>query len=373
MKRCIAILGFACSAAALAVPIVPTHVDEMIETLPSRPAERQEELRLRRMLMRDPGDAALAVQLARRHLERARADGDPRHAGQALGALAAWGDADAPTDVLLMRATVHQHLHDFDAAASELERVLAREPAHSQAWLTLATVRRVQGRYDASDAACDQLMRLAVQPYGAACHAENDALRGDVEAARLSLRRLVALTRGNPELRAWLLTTSAEIEQRAGAPAAAEDAYRAALRECSDLYAALAYADLLLEQKRGAEAARLLEAWPRSDAVLLRLALAEPQGAAAHELRARIEQANQRPGTQALHGREQARFALGVDRDAVRALRLARDNVRLQREPVDLLVLAQAAMAGGDARALDEARELVKEVGLHDRRIDELL
>ena len=362
------------TTASLATPIAPTRDDEVVQTLPSSSAQRNEDRRLRRQLAQNPRDAALAVQVARRHLERAREDGDPRQAGQALAALSAWtDDVDTPIEVLLMQATLQQHLHDFDGAAARLEGALARHPQQPQGWLTLATVRRVQGRYAASDAACDRLQALGVAVYGTACRAENDALRGRFEPARAALAKLLAQAGSSGELRAWLLTTIAEVEQRAGAAAAAESAFRASLRERPDLYTALGYADLLLEQRRNAEVPALLKPWPRSDAVLLRLALADPRGDAAAELRVRIAQANERPGTETLHGREQAMFALVVEAKPARALELARENARTQREPLDLLVLAQAAKASGDARALDEARALVREIGLHDRRIDALL
>ena len=58
---------------------------------------------------------------------------------------------------------------------------------------------------------------------------------------------------------------------------------------------------------------------------------------------------------------------------AQRALGLARENVRHQREPFDLLLLARCARASGDARALREAEALMREIGLVDRRIGALL
>lgn len=374
MKIILTSLALICAALpASAVPIEPTRDDEVIETLPYSTA-RAEDRRLRRQLTAQPRDAALAVQVARRHLERAREEGDPRQAGQAMAALASWrDDADAPVEVLLMQATLQQHLHDFEGAAERLERALAREPRHPQGWLTLATVRRVQGRYEPSDAACRRLADLGAGPYAVACLAENDSLRGRFEPARAALQRAIEQARGNADLRSWLLTTSAEMEERAGQTAAAEAAYRAALRERPDLYTALAFADLLLAERRGGEVAALLEPWPRSDAVLLRLALAAPSSDATGAMRARIAQANERPGTSALHGREQSMFALAVEGQPARALELARDNVRTQREPLDLLVFARAARASNDVRALDEARALVQEMGLHDRRIDALL
>jgi len=193
------------------------------------------------------------------------------------------------------------------------------------------------------------------------------------------LQTLLADARLAPATRGWLLTSLAELEERDGHVAAADAAYRAVLRIGPDTYAALAYADFLIAQKRAAEALVVLKDETRSDTVLLRLAIA---GTLAHapsaerdvaEMRARIELANERPDARIFHGREQSMFALAIDRDAARALELARGDVARQREPVDLLVLAQAARASGRREALDEARQLKATLGLHDRRIDALL
>src|SRR5437763_1768696 len=72
--------------AARAEPLVPRSDDEVVETLPAA-AGRAEDRRLRREWAAHPDDPARAVALSRRHLEQARSQGDPRHAGQALAAL----------------------------------------------------------------------------------------------------------------------------------------------------------------------------------------------------------------------------------------------------------------------------------------------
>ena len=66
-------------------------------------------------------------------------------------------------------------------------------------------------------------------------------------------------------------------------------------------------------------------------------------------------------------------FALWIDGAADRALGLARGNVAQQREPLDLLVFAQAARRSGQASAREEVRRTVDTIGLHDERIRELL
>jgi hypothetical protein len=66
-------------------------------------------------------------------------------------------------------------------------------------------------------------------------------------------------------------------------------------------------------------------------------------------------------------------FALWIDKSPREALELARENVRHQREPLDLLVLVEAAVASRDADALRAAGELTRSMGLRDKRIDALL
>ena len=383
MRRALIALALAWAAlAAHAAPINPMRDDEVIEVLPATAGgARGEERRQREQLAKTPRDAALALGVARRELARAHELGDPRFAGMALAAIDGWrNDADAPADVMLMRATLQQYLHEFDAAAATLQKLLARPGSpQPQAWMTLATVRRVQGRYSDSDAACAQVSRAGSALYGMACQAENAALRGEFAQARSRLDGLLATPRLPGATRGWLLTTLAELEQRAARPNAADTAYRAALLADPDHYTRLAYADFLIEQRRAEQALTVLRSQPRGDAVLLRLAIAGAQarapGAAADiaEMRERISMANDRPDAKRLHGREQAMFALWIDGAADRALELARGNVAQQREPIDLLVFAQAAHRSGRDSARDEVRRVVDAVGLRDERLRELL
>jgi len=366
----------------VAAPIEPTRDDEVIEVLPATSASRSEDRQLRRRLAERPGDARLATAVAERYLAQARESGDPRFAGLALAALAAWPDAaKAPNEVLLLRATLEQYLHEFDASVDHLRILLARPGSerNAQAWLTLATVLRVQGRYADSDVACRRVGSGGADVYAAACLAENAALRGETATARRSFQELLADPRLAPSTRGWLLTSLAELEERDGHPGAAEAAYRAVLRLGRDTYAAIAYADFLIAQKRPAEALAVLKDEARTDTVLLRVAIAATRANAAHrerdvaEMRDRIALANERPEASVFHGREQAMFALAIDRDAERALALARGDVARQREPLDVLVFAEAARASGRRDAIDEARRLKSTLGLHDRRIDALL
>lgn len=367
---------------AVAEHVEPTRDDEVIEILPASAGTHDEDRRLRKQLAGRPNDAGLAVMVARRNLTRAREAGDPRFAGLALAALSSWQDpAAAPTEVLLLRATLQQYLHDFDASVSTLQAVVSRPDGSrmAQAWLTLATVLRVQGHYVDSDAACRQVGQAGVRLHSLACLAENAALRGDVAGARRTFDTLLADANLPPDTRVWLLTSVAELESRDGQAPRAEMAFRAVLRLGPDSYAALDYADFLLAQGRPRDALQVLKTETRTDAVLLRLAIAGTRGGtadAAHdvaEMRDRIALANERPDAHIFHGREQAMFALAIDLAPARALALARGNVERQREPIDILVFAEAARASNEPAAIAEVRRLKATLQLHDRRIDALL
>ncbi len=75
-----------------------------------------------------------------------RVAGDPRYAGYAQATLAPWWDLQPLTEeVLLLRATLRQRVHQFDAALADLAAVLSAilaMPRHSSA---RATVLQVQG------------------------------------------------------------------------------------------------------------------------------------------------------------------------------------------------------------------------------------
>jgi predicted Zn-dependent protease len=288
--------------------------------------------------------------------------------------LARWSGDTPNSEANLILADAEQFLHRFESATRRLERLLQQQPDQAQAWLMLATLQRVQGRYSASDRACDALKRLRVTPHAEACAAENQALRGQFDAARDTLLALLN-TRLDGATRAWLWTTVAELEERAAHPDAAARAWQAALRaDSTDGYARLGYADYLLARGEAGSVNVLLAKSKRSDAVLLRQAIAADRTgrgeavALRSELRARFAQADQR-GEPSGHERERALWALEIEADPVRALQAARANVQVQREAVDLWLLARASAAAGDRAALNEARDLARTMGLHDERL----
>ena len=372
------------TASAYGAPLVPGSDSQVVEVLPAARGARAAERQLQQRLATNTHDAGAAVALAQLYMQQARSLGDARFAGRAMGALIAWREPEkTPSEVLMMVATVQQYLHDFDTAAANLERLLQREPLHPQALLTLATVRRVQGRYAPSDAACQMLQKAGQSLYARACSAENRGLRGETDAARADLQALLAASARNADVQAWLLVSLAELELRSGAVAAAEKHFRDSLALASDDYARLGLVDLLLDDARPQQALALTATMARSDATLVRRAIAARRAGApsaradADELRARFDQAAQRQQLQSdasrparTHARELAMFALWVEDRPALAVELARENTRLQREPIDVLLLARAAMAARQPGVVREAQQIQRDMGLHDVRIN---
>lgn len=367
---------------ASALPYLPKSDDQILERLPLAPSDpvAREVRILRQELASQPGRLDLAVQLARRYTELGRVRGDPRFTGYAQAALANWWELpEPPSEVLLVRATLRQRSHDFAAALADLDELIRRNPRDGQARLSRATILQVQGDYTAAASECAVLRRLASEVVWAACAYGLAGSNGQLRESYAALAALLARQPdAKPEVKAWVLSMLAEMAARAGMNDAAEAHFRAALAiDREDHYLLTAYADWLLDQQRPAEVVRLLEAQQRTDALLLRHALAlraldSPlAGGEIEQLRARFAASRLR-GDRA-HLREEARFTLDLLGDHPQALALARENWSVQKEVPDLRLLLQASLAAGDAASLADVRRWLSRSRSEDVVIGRLL
>jgi tetratricopeptide (TPR) repeat protein len=365
-------------AAGADVPRTPASDTEVLERLPlgsSDPRIREQD-RLRRILAANPNDLRTALTLARLDTELSRARSDPRFLSYAQAALGPfWDMPSPPTEVLVLRATIRQSQHDFDRALVDLDRVIAVDPGNAQAWITRSVVLAVKGRYAEAKASCQPLPRLASDLVFAVCETAIDAVTGSAGPAYERLQAVIARSPGlSPAENEWAVSTLGEIALRLGHEADAEKHFRAALGlDPDDPYVLSAYADLLIDQERPAEAEKLLRGQTDNDNLLLRLALAEAdthsKDAAAHAelLRARFRASHLRGDT--VHRREEARFVLGLEDDPSAALALARANWDVQREPWDIRVLLEAAHAARRPKEAAPALEFLDANHLQDPRI----
>ncbi len=363
---------------AKAAPYTPASGADVIMTLPRRTDPQQQALRTMHLqLAADPRNAALAAQLAQRHIALGRAQADPRHYGHAQAALAPWWHEPAPPGAIrLLRATLLQTGHRYREALADLDAITRADPSNAQAWLTRATVLSVTGDHAAATASCARLATLAGELATAACLA--GAARSAPQLASSERLLGIALARAGgitaDEL-AWAQTLWAELAERRGDAASAETRYRAALATApDDTYLLAAVADFLLARGRPADALALVERHARSDALLLRRALALRQLGQAQRLRAdsaelaaRFEAALRRGDR--VHQREQAMFMLHLQGDARAALALALENWSVQKEPADARIVLQSALAARDTAAATPVLQWLARTGTQDQSL----
>lgn len=366
----------------LAAPFIPADDAQVLERASIRPDSPQarEWRRLRQTLANQPRNLAKAEALAWDYINQARASGDPRFLGYAQGVLAPWWQLKTPPEgVRILRATILQSSHRFEPALQDLSAVLKSDPGNAQAWLTSAAIYQVQGDYAQARHHCLRLMGLAPALTVNTCLAGVASLNGQaVSAERLLENTLAQNGDANPDARLWALTVLAEIAERRGETQKAQSRYQAALAlPIQDVYLKAAYADFLLDQQRPAEVLPLLANDTANDNLLLRLVLAEQAlkapGFQQHVNLLRERYLASRARGDFVHQREEARFVLYIERNPSRALQLARINWQNQREPADIRILLEAAIAAGDQTTIQQTRNWVATRKLEDVRLTPLL
>ena len=322
------VAGFGVATAVVAAPFLPTDDAQVLERLPSRSTPQFRDLKtLQAAAASAPGDLTRALALATAYIRASRVEGDPRFLGYAQAALAPWWkDPEAPTRVLVLRATILQSSHQFAAAQADLDRVLQREPRNVQAILTRATILTVRGDFAAARPDCERLDGLAPPIY------RGDLSRRDRQRDRQGRHRVRRAASVRCNLRRASTTPGASGPKRCSAKLRTVGA---------------------TPPRSGTSAQRLVPAprtricWvrmpigcsiridrptcspccgPRTaiDTLLLRVALAQhalarPEAAASIEtLRARFDASHARGDT--VHARENARFELALRNDARSAL-----------------------------------------------------
>ena len=380
---CVIALGLSLGTAH-AAPYTPTQDSEVVERLPlaSDPAARQLDS-LRQQLQGRPADAALRLDIAQRYFALAMAQGDPRLVGYATAALAPLA-ASSPNsaDYWLLRGQLQQFSHQLDDALASLANASRIDPASPAPLAWRAAIFMVQARYAEAEAECLRLKPLAEPLWGAGCLAYAQGSSGSLRAAFDALSAAVrtaaaAKPPATPELLLWSHTRLAEMALRLRQPELAETHFKSALGlGVTDQFLLGAYADFLLQQRKAADALKLLAGWERSDILLLRLALAakdlnDPRAVQwSSELRERFDAAAKRGD--ALHELEAARFELDLRSDPARALALAGSNYQVQKEPRDAELLMRAALAARQPRAAQPAIDWLRTSRYEDAALEQL-
>ncbi len=359
---------------AYRAPYTPASDGERLQEVPSAADPKVAEMRvLRAKLDAAPQSLDAAIRLADSYIDYSRQIGDAHYAGYAEAVIAPWSAGAAPpAGVLLTQATILQYRHQFDAARELLQATLKLDAREPQAWLTLATLDMVQGRYQTAREDCAQVMNTAGLELGSACLGNVLLYTGQARKS-LELLRQSALSGGRVAAgyQAWIDGLIAEAAERLGDWPLAEAHYRSALVLLPhDNFLLVAYADFLLDRGRPGAVLPLLADHAQSDTAFLRLALAQ---AALHSpaapqyawmMAARFEALRQRGSD--YFGREEARFALQLQHDPQSSLQMAERNWAVQRAPWDARVLLEAALAAHQPRAADAVVAFIEQTRLED-------
>jgi tetratricopeptide (TPR) repeat protein len=361
------------AGAAGAAPWRPADETTVLLEVPARGANRALESAARDFRAH-PDDVRRAAQLVGEQLAAGRRLADPRYFGQAEAVLEPFrARADRPPVIDLDWADILQHRHDYDDARRVLDALLTTNPALMQARLMRAQMNLAQGRLADARHDCTALLRSG--PVGSACLAQAIAMAGDLERGYALLVRDADTTGADPAVRSWILTALADLATRRGDPAATGWLERAVAADPDDQYARLALADAAIDRGDLAAATWVVEAGPRSDAALLRLAVIAARTGGENrpglELAARFAEAEARGET--VHLRDLARYRLQVVGDVHGAVDAARANFRRQKEPWDARILLEAARAARDRGALQDFRAWQAATHYEDRTLVPLL
>lgn len=337
-------------------------------------------VRLQAKLDEKPEDEARAVAFARYAARRARRLGDTTLLRRAGNALSPWRDDPlAPTEILIIRANIKQIDHRFDDALTDLNTVLARQPANPQALLSRAFIRATTGAAKSGRNDCAALPRTISIGVRETCRARLTSLTGELKTAyRRMLAVLAIIPATRSDERSFALSVAAEIAERFGDSESADRYYSELMAiDANSAFARAAYADFLLGQDRPKAAARVIGDAPHTEALLLLRALSGKSSAdaasqtAARTLSARLA-ADGLNGNYS-HAREYARFALDYLDDQDAAFRYARENWRVQKEPIDARILARTAIAVDKPSVLDELAQWRRSTGLEDEILSTIL
>jgi tetratricopeptide (TPR) repeat protein len=368
------------SVAADAAPFVPTDDAQVLESgLPNADPRVRQMRDIAAQLAAAPDDLTVAMRLASRQLAMGVDESDPRFVGYAQGTLAKWwSDAGAKPPLRVLRARIMQAQHQFSPAADELHRALADEPNLPDALLLLASIDEVTGDFAEAGSSCAKFAQVHPGLSAVACTASVRAVTGDAKSSYDTLADAVSHipTLDRAQL-LWSLTILGETAIQLDDPAASDHLKQALALDSRNVYAAAVYADYLLSRGQGDEVLRRLRGFDRIDTLYLRFVLAaqavgDPEFPRYRDDLAARFAAARRQGD-LVHLRDAARFALDIEHDNPRALKIALLNWQSNHKtPADLRVLLAAAVACHDAEAVKPAIAWIDTTHLEDRAIDDL-
>jgi tetratricopeptide (TPR) repeat protein len=365
----LAMSGGEAGAAERFRPVAPEYV---VLRVPARATNDPIAILERRHSQR-PEDQSVAAELAGLYVQRARTQREARFFGRAEVLLQPWvARPDASGATLRVQADILQNRHDFAGALRLLNVAIERDSRDVGARLMRASVHLVEGRAMEARSDCAAVLAGGESAAGTACLAQVLGDTGELAQAESLLKGLLA--KGDElsaDMRGWVAWLQADFADRRGDARRSEMFLREALQATPfNEGVRSALADVLIARGACREALAVVDLPAPSIGLLARRARAQ-KALGESSLEATREQISDvlnlasRRGERP-HLREEALIAMDVDGDSERALPLARANFEVQRETLDVRLLARAARARGDREALDIVARWLRETGFED-------
>lgn len=345
-------------SSAHAEPYLPQSGDEIVQRIPKYIA-----------INTAPLDLESSIDLAAGLLLKAQHQSDPRAIGIALTKLQPWASTQS-NELNLVRAGLLQYQHQFDAAISQLTLPISGRSPDPRALLLRANIHIVQGRYADAESDCAALLRTSDTAVSATCLSITHSLNGRLRKSYAALKSFATrFSQSDPAVQQWIAASLAEMAVRLGTDPT-EHWNQALNIDPSNVPLLLEKSRWLIDNGDKTQARDILALLPvnLSRDVLLARTSRAPDIAT---LEKRFELAELADGVNA-HAREYAEFLFHIAKRPQDAADKALLNWQQQREPIDLLILSQAAKVSGNQAAQHAATNFRRLTKIEDLRLDRM-
>lgn len=327
-----------------------------------------------------PQDLQAALAYARAVFMLGLTEGDLRWFGSAKAALKPWWeDSDLPADGYFLRGLVKQGFHDFRGGLSDIDAAILRERPRPEFWSWRFALNLLLSQMDAARADCKEVELLFGPEESDPCHAILYYRTGQPEQALDLLGKTLRLARfKDGPSQDWLRFHLGEAYRTAGQPAQAIAAWEQHLKSRPESHLVrLALVELLNQQGQWQKAKTYAATDAPTDALLMQSLLASKglQDGQTSALAARFEA---RMNAQALRReslieRPRLIYLIRHGRDLPAGLALSIDNWKLQNEPADAVLFAEAALALNQPRAAEPVVLWSEKTGYTDPQLKPLV
>lgn len=357
-------------------PYTPERDDQVLQQLPKTLSLNRDRMAsIREKLSVDPTNAALASAAAAGYIKMGNDESDPRFYGYAQSAIEYWWNAELPpANIAKIRAKLKEKDHKYKDAIADLVALLDRQPDDTQAWIEVINLHRVVGDYDAARQSIARLEKLEDEKAIAVASIPLMAATGKANQAYETLATLDA-----PDLASWIAATQGDIAASLGRFEAADKHYREALMlNSGSIHLKRTYADFLLDHRRPAPVLQLLANHENDNGCLLLMAIAAHRLGKEQlawklksKLFVRFNEIRLR-GSQP-HGRFESRYELELNNDPKKALVIALENWKIQREVRDARAVLESAVASKNLSAAQPTIKFIKKSGHEDIALAQLI